>query len=79
MKKTDRGNLDFGVIEVSIREQFENDGAVERIDLIKDRDTGQPRGFASADMTDGAEADRAISELNGVIPGIRAGESSPGE
>ena len=72
MKKIYVGNLDFGVTEESIREQFEKYGAVERIDIIKDRDTGQPRGFAFVDMTDGAEADRAIAELNGVILGSRA-------
>ncbi|MGA2329766.1 MAG: RNA-binding protein [Bryobacteraceae bacterium] len=72
MKKIFVGNLDFGVAEESIRELFEKFGAVERIDLVRDRDTGQPRGFAFVEMTDGGEADRAISELNGTILGSRA-------
>ena len=72
LKKIFVGNLDFGVAEESIREQFEKFGAVERIDVVKDRDTGQPRGFAFVEMTDGAEADRAIAELNGAILGSRA-------
>jgi cold-inducible RNA-binding protein len=72
MKKIYVGNLDFGVTEEYIREQFERFGAVERVDVVKDRDTGQPRGFAFVEMTDGAEADRAIAELNSTIFGNRA-------
>lgn len=72
MKKIYVGNLDFNVSEESIREQFERFGAVERIDVVKDRDTGQPRGFAFVEMTDAAEADRAITELNGAFLGSRA-------
>jgi cold-inducible RNA-binding protein len=72
MKKIFVGNLDFGVAEESIRELFEKFGAVERVDLIRDRDTGQPRGFAFVEMSDGGEADRAINELNGTMLGNRA-------
>lgn len=72
MKKIFVGNLDFGVAEESMRELFEKSGAVERADLVRDRDTGQPRGFAFIEMTDGGEADRAISELNGALLGSRA-------
>jgi cold-inducible RNA-binding protein len=66
MKKIFVGNLDFGVVEESIRELFEKVGAVEAVDLVRDRDTGQPREFAFVEMTGGGEADRAISELNGA-------------
>ncbi len=66
------GNLDFGVAEDSIQRLFEKFGAVERIDLVRDRDTGQPRGFAFVEMTDNAAADRAIAELNGTMLGSRA-------
>jgi len=72
MKKIFVGNLDFGISEESIRELFEKFGAVERIDLVRDRDTGQPRGFAFVEMTDNAAADRAITELNGTMLGSRA-------
>jgi RNA recognition motif-containing protein len=72
MKKIFVGNLDFGIAEESIRELFEKFGAVERIDLVRDRDTGQPRGFAFVEMTDNAAADRAITELNGTMLGSRA-------
>jgi cold-inducible RNA-binding protein len=72
LKRIFVGNLDFGATEESIREQFEKFGAVERVDIVRDRDTAQPRGFAFVEMNGSAEADRAISELNGAILGSRA-------
>ncbi len=72
MKKIFVGNLDFGIAEESIRELFEKFGTVERIDMVRDRDTGQPRGFAFVEMADSEGADRAISELNGTMLGSRA-------
>jgi len=66
MKNIFVGNLDFAATESSIRELFERYGSVERVSLVTDRDTGRSRGFAFVEMTDPAEADRAISALNGV-------------
>jgi cold-inducible RNA-binding protein len=66
------GNLDFGATEQSIRDLFEPYGAVERVNIITDRDTGQPRGFAFVEMTNANEADRAITALNGSNLGGRA-------
>jgi RNA recognition motif-containing protein len=60
------GNLDFGTTEDSIRNLFEKHGAVDRVNVIRDRDTGQPRGFAFVEMADSSEADRAITALNGA-------------
>jgi RNA recognition motif-containing protein len=65
MKNIFVGNLDFGATETSIRSLFEPYGSVERVNLITDRDTGRSRGFAFVEMTDAAEADRAIEALNG--------------
>ncbi len=65
------GNLDFGATEDSIRTLFEQYGAVERVTLMKDRDTGRSRGFAFVEMTDTEEAERAISSLNGTNFGGR--------
>ena len=59
------GNLDFGATEESIRSMFEPYGAVERVSLITDRDTGRSRGFAFVEMPDASEAERAIAALNG--------------
>jgi cold-inducible RNA-binding protein len=66
MKKVFVGNLDFGTTEESIRTAFEAYGAVERVSLMTDRDTGRSRGFAFVEMTDSNEADQAITALNGT-------------
>jgi len=65
MKNIFVGNLDFAATESSIRSLFEPYGAVERVSVVTDRDTGRSRGFAFVEMTDPAEADRAITALNG--------------
>lgn len=72
MKKVFVGNLDFGATEESIRSAFEQYGAVERVSLITDRDTGRSRGFAFVEMSDSQEADQAIAGLNGSNLGGRA-------
>ena len=72
MKNIFVGNLDFGATESSIRSLFEPYGSVERVNLITDRDTGRSRGFAFVEMTDPAEADRAIAALNGANVNGRA-------
>ena len=66
------GNLDFAVTEESIQGLFEKFGTIDRIDLIRDRQTGQPRGFAFVEMADNTAAGRAITELNGTMLGSRA-------
>lgn len=65
MKNIFVGNLDFGSTESSIRSLFEQYGAVDRVNVVTDRDTGRSRGFAFVEMSDSAAADRAISALNG--------------
>ena len=60
MKNIFVGNLDFGATESSLRTLFEPYGEVERVNLVTDRDTGRARGFAFVEMTDSAEADRAM-------------------
>ena len=66
MKNIFVGNLDFSTTEASIRALFEAYGNVDKVNLITDRDTGRSRGFAFVEMTDPAEADRAITALNGT-------------
>src|SRR5579863_4429614 len=65
MKNIFVGNLSFGATEGSVRSLFEAYGTVDRVSLITDRDTGQARGFGFVEMSNDAEAERAISELNG--------------
>jgi len=44
---------------------FQAYGTVDRVNLITDRDTGRAKGFGFVEMSNAAEADRAIAELNG--------------
>ena len=71
MKNIFVGNLDFGATEESVRSLFEQYGAVERVSVMKDRDTGRSRGFGFVEMTNADEADRAINALNGTAFGGR--------
>jgi RNA recognition motif-containing protein len=62
------GNLPFNVTENELRTLFSQYGTVETVNLITDRETGRPRGFAFVAMTNGAnEAIDALdqTELSG--------------
>jgi RNA recognition motif-containing protein len=59
------GNLSFGTTEASIRSLFESYGAVDRVNIVTDRDTGQARGFAFVEMAVDSEGDAAINGLSG--------------
>jgi cold-inducible RNA-binding protein len=65
MKNIFVGNLSFGATEDAVRSMFEAYGAVERVSIVTDRETGQARGFGFVEMSSNAEADRAIAGLNG--------------
>jgi cold-inducible RNA-binding protein len=65
MKSLFVGNLSFSVTEQALRSLMEAYGPVERVSIMTDRDTGQPRGFAFVDMTNDADAAKAIGALNG--------------
>lgn len=66
MKNIFVGNLDFAATESSVRSLFEPYGRVDRVNLVTDRDTGRSRGFAFVEMSDSAQADQAITALNGT-------------
>jgi RNA recognition motif-containing protein len=66
MKNIFVGNLDFSATDSSVRSLFEPYGAVERVNVVTDRDTGRSRGFAFVEMSDAAQADAAINALNGA-------------
>jgi cold-inducible RNA-binding protein len=65
MKNVFVGNLSFGATESAVRSMFEAYGTVDRVNLITDRETGQAKGFGFVEMSNSAEADRAITGLNG--------------
>ena len=64
MKNIFVGNLSYNVSENAIRSLFEEYGAVNRVSVVTDRDTGQQKGFAFVEMGVDAEASRAIESLS---------------
>ncbi len=71
MKNIYVGNLSYDASEDQIRSLFEAYGAVDRVSIVTDRDTGQPRGFAFVEMTDDDAASKAMEGLNGTKLGGR--------
>src|SRR6476469_5864605 len=63
------GNMSFSTTEDELRELFAQYGTVTKVQLIMDRETGRPRGFAVVEMSDGG--DQAIQALNGAQLGGR--------
>jgi RNA recognition motif-containing protein len=61
------GNLDITVTDQQLRELFAPHGTVETITIVKDRDTGEPRGMAFVEMTHASEAQSAISAVGGTM------------
>ena len=67
------GNLPFTVDEQQLRTLFEEgDREVLEVNIIIDRDTGRPRGFAFVNMATEEGAQAAINSLNGTEVGGRA-------
>ena len=66
------GNLDITVTEKQLRELFAVHGTVETITMVKDRDTGEPRGIAFIEMTQAKDAQSAISALDKTVLNGRA-------
>lgn len=64
MTKLFIGNLPFSATEQSVRALFEPHGTIDSLALIKDRDTGQPRGFGFVEMSN-SDASKAMQALNG--------------
>jgi len=60
------GNLSYQVTSEDLQAAFEAYGAVDRVNIVTDRATGQPRGFAFIEMSDSQAAQTAISQLNGA-------------
>jgi cold-inducible RNA-binding protein len=58
------GNMSYDTTESELRTMFSEAGTVNVIDMIKDRDTGRPKGFAFITMSNQAEAENAISMFN---------------
>jgi len=59
------GNLSHDATEDSLREAFAAFGQVESVNIIKDRFSGESRGFGFVEMPSKQEAEKAIEEMNG--------------
>ena len=58
------GNLSFQTDEAELQDAFARVGTVQSVKVMRDRDTGQSRGFAFVEMSTDEEAQRAITELH---------------
>jgi RNA recognition motif-containing protein len=59
------GNLDRSVVEADLKEAFQAFGEVSTASVIKDKFSGESRGFGFVEMPNAAEAQKAIATLNG--------------
>ena len=59
------GNLSFDVSEENLRQAFEAFGQVSAASIVKDKYSGQPRGFGFVEMPNQTEGQAAIQNLNG--------------
>lgn len=66
------GNLSYDTTEEKLRTLLAQAGTVASVEMIKDRDTGRPKGFAFVTMGSQAEAEKAISMFDGKTLDNRA-------
>jgi RNA recognition motif-containing protein len=71
-KKLYVGNLPFSTTEDELRSLFERHGTVGSVNVITDRETGRPRGFAFVEMEDASAAEAAMRALDGSQLGGRS-------
>ena len=71
-KKIYVGNLPFTSTEAELKTVFGRHGTVESVNIITDRETGRPRGFAFVEMQEASAADDAIRALDGSDLGGRS-------
>ena len=76
------GNIPYDTTESELRQLFAEAGTVTSVAIPTDRSTDRPRGFAFVEMSTAAEAQKAISMLNGHMLGgrqMRVNVSEPRE
>jgi RNA recognition motif-containing protein len=59
------GNLPYSATEETVKELFSQAGEVTEVTLIKDRDSGRPKGFGFVEMKNQEAMEKAIKEFNG--------------
>lgn len=60
------GNLSYETTEDELRQAFESFGEVTNVNILTDKYSGKPRGFAFVEMADNSQAEAAIGGLNGT-------------
>jgi RNA recognition motif-containing protein len=60
------GNLAYSTTKETLEKAFSAHGQVVSVNLITDRDTGRPKGFAFVEMSTPEEGDAAKTALNGT-------------
>jgi cold-inducible RNA-binding protein len=58
------GNLPYETTETDLQTLFEESGQVASVNVMRDRETGRPRGFGFVEMSSSDEANAAISRLD---------------
>ena len=71
-KKLYVGNLSYNTTDEKLRSLFAEYGEIESINVITDRETGRPRGFAFVEMATQQAAEASISGLDGKMVDERA-------
>ena len=74
------GNLDYSVTEDGLKNAFSEFGGVSNVNIIKDKYSGQSKGFGFVEMPDNSEADKAMKALNGSQlkgRGIKVNQAKP--
>lgn len=66
------GNLPYDATEAALRAAFSQDGrTVERVNIVLDRETQRPRGFAFIEMATDEQAKAAITAMDSQLFGTR--------
>lgn len=61
------GNLPYSTTESDLRTLFGDFGDIHELSLVKDRHTGESKGFGFIEMKQNSDADKAIKALNGSV------------
>ena len=60
------GNLSFSTTEETLQNKFESFGTIERVSIIRDKNTQMSKGFGFVEMEDEIAANKAVSSLHGT-------------
>lgn len=76
------GNLSYNTTDADLQELFGGAGKVRSVEIIRDRETGQSKGFAFVEYETDAETQKAVTQFNGYLfqdRQLRVSEARPRE